>query len=101
MFWHLLITPVVLLFNSTFNALPPWTITIGRGFFDGASTDSSIDHSMLHYSLYFLRPFDKYVPLHDAVLPMTALALAFFVSLLGFKLFKFVLSLVPTISAGG
>ena len=100
MFWHLLITPVVALFNSVFNALPAWTISIGDGA-DGSGADPSFDHSFIHYALLSMSQFDKFVPLHDGLLPLVAIAFVTFLGLSGFKLFKFVLSLVPTISAGG
>ena len=102
MFWHLLITPLTAFLTVLFNALPPWTITIGSGYLDGAQGDPySVDHSFLHYALLFLAPMDRFVPLHDGVLPLLILSLAIFTGLSAFKALKFILSLVPTISAGG
>ena len=99
MFWHLLIAPFVAVLTGLYNTLPPWTITIGHGAGDGSTVDNtSIDHSFIHYSLMLLAPFDKFVPLHDGVLPLVALALAIFLGLAGFKFIKFILSLVPTIN---
>lgn len=101
MFWHLVLTPLIFFLNSLYSALPPWTLTIGTGAADGQGAADSIDHSYIHYGLVAMRPFDKFVPLHDGVLPLVLLGLAFFVALNAFKAMKFVLSLIPTISAGG
>lgn len=100
MFWHLLITPIVLLFHTLYDALPPWTISLGSGL-NPSDDVSTLDGGMLHKSLTYMATFDRYVPLHDGVLPIVSLALAFFVAMIAFKVFKFILSLIPTISAGG
>ena len=101
MFFHLLITPLVTLFNGIYNALPTWNLFLGNGYGDGGGDGGSLDRSLVHYTLRFLVPFDKYIPLHDGVLPVLGLTLAVFTSLLAFKAFKFALSLIPTVSAGG
>ena len=87
MIWHLIITPIVALLNSLYAALPVWNIDIGQ--------------SWLVPSLEWLASLDRFMPLHDALLPALSISGAVFVALFAFKLIKFILSLVPTISAGG
>ena len=87
MIFHWIITPFVVFLTALFNALPPWTVDLGS--------------SWLHYSLQWLRPLDKFIPLHDAVLPLLAILLACFVGLNAVKWFKWLLSLIPTISSAG
>lgn len=101
MFWHWLLAPVILFANTAFGLLPPWNLQIGFGYLDGASSDQSLDHSYIHYLLLDLAPFDRFIPLHDAVLPLITLAVLAVSGLLAFKFVKFGLSLIPGISAGG
>ncbi len=101
MFWHLILAPYIALFYAVFAALPPWTIKIGNGGGDGSGDGGSSDNSFIHYALQSMAGFDKFLPLHDGVLPLVFIASAMFIGLSGFKLFKFLLSLIPTISAGG
>lgn len=87
MIWHLLLTPVTAFLTALYHALPPWNVDVGSLWLMGA--------------LNWLAPLDKYVPLHDGVLPCVTIAAGIFVALIAVKLFKFLLSLIPTISAGG
>lgn len=87
MIWHLLLAPVTAFLTGLYNALPPWTVDLGGSWLVGG--------------LAWLTPLDKYVPLHDGVLPCVTIAAGVFVALMAVKLFKFLLSLIPTISAGG
>ena len=87
MFWHLLITPIVATLNALYNALPPWSPDIGQ--------------SWVHYGLVWLGPMDRFFPIHDAFLPALVVTSSIFVALNAVKWTKFLLSLIPTISAGG
>ena len=101
MVWHLILAPITALLNLLYAALPPWTVSIGSGAGDGSGVDTASDHGFVHYSLLFLAPYDKWLPLHDGVLPLVGIAALMFTGLLAFKMIKFVLSLIPTINAGG
>ena len=87
MIWHLIITPFVALFNAIYAALPPWNVDLGSSWF--------------HYALLWLVPLDKFIPLHDGFLPLILIAVGLFTVLNGIKIVKFLLSLLPTIGAGG
>lgn len=101
MFWHWIIGAIVTFGQKLYDLLPAWNLQVGSGYGDGATADSSLDNSFLHYLLLDLAPFDKFIPLHDGVLPLVTAAVLIFGGLLAFKGVKFLLSLIPGISAGG
>ena len=82
--------------NFFYGLLPPWSITIGSGLTPGASDDNFI-----HNSLVYVLSWDRFIPIHDCFLPIIGLVSAVGVGLGAFKAIKFLLSLVPTINAGG
>lgn len=90
------------LLNGVYHALPVWTFT---GFLSatggGESGAATADNGALRWFLSFFQQLDRFIPIHDALVPIMSVMLALSVGLLAFKVVKFVLSLVPTISAGG
>lgn len=91
------------LLNGLFAALPPWTFA-GLLPASGPSTGlggPSGDGGALTWFLQLLRVLDRYLPIHDALVPIVSVSLALAAALMAFKAIKFLLSLIPTVSAGG
>jgi len=79
-----------------YGLLPPWSIVFGSG-----QTQNASDGNFIHNALAFVLAWDRYIPLHDCFLPIIGIVTAVGVALGAFKAVKFVLSLIPTINAGG
>ena len=91
-----------LLLDGLYASLPVWTFT---GFLTPSGSTATgaptADGGALRWFLSFFQQLDRFIPLHDGLIPIMAVMLSLSAGLLAFKIVKFVLSLVPTISAGG
>ena len=90
--------------NSLYALLPDWHFI---GFAGSpscvgcASVPGSTDAGGLYWFLSFLKVLDRFIPVNDALVPIVLISFGITAGLLTFKGIKFVLSLIPTISAGG
>lgn len=93
---------LALLLNSVYAVLPAWTFTGFLSPTGGADSGANTaDGGALRWFLSFFQQLDRFIPLHDALVPIMGVMLSLSLGLMAFKVVKFILSLVPTISAGG
>lgn len=96
MFFHPILAAITSLMNTLYSTLPDWHFL---GF--GANPDAASDKGALYWFLSFLKVLDRFVPVNDALVPIVLISFGITAGLLTVKTVKFVLSLIPTISAGG
>ncbi len=96
MIWHPFLAVLAAFLGTLYNLLPPWTFHL-----TGDQTGASSDYGGVAAFISWLGTLDRFIPIHDALVPMVGVQLAITLGLLVFKAIKFVLSLIPTISAGG
>jgi hypothetical protein len=75
-------------------SLPPWTIKIG----DGLSVANPSDRNFIHVGLQVLGPLDRFIPIHDGLLPILGISVAITV---GLNLYKGVMWLVNVTRGAG
>jgi len=90
------------LLNSLYASLPPWTFSF-NGPVGGSSSigGGGGDTGAVETFIFFLSAFDRFIPIHDCLVPIVSTQITITIAMLAFKAVKFILSLVPTISAGG
>lgn len=106
MLFHPLFLVLTSTLNTVYSLLPVWSFHFGSGCGDGAACDPGTsaaggDGGALHWFVNFLGVLDRFIPVHDALLPILALSFAITLGLLIFKGVKWLLSLIPTISSAG
>jgi len=96
MLLHLLMGSLNTALLSFYSALPPWSIVLGSG----ATPDAS-DGNALHLVIVYVVMWDRFLPIHDCLLPILVVQGLIFAVMIGLKIFFKTASFIPTIGAGG
>lgn len=105
MIFHPILAILAATMSALYALLPAWTFggILGAPL-DGAGSNFGSpngDGGAIRWFLQLLFVLDRYLPIHDALLPIVSVTMAISLGLVAFKVVKFILSLVPTISAAG
>jgi hypothetical protein len=99
MIWHPIIAAFVTFITTLKAAIPAFNYHLG-GYHEVADP-TSIDGSSVSRALASLVVWDRFLPIHDALLPACLFSIQVVAAFLVIKTVKFIISCIPTVSGSG